>query len=103
MSAKLGNNNKARKAPAVIVRFTHRVLRDKIFTARLNLSDFNKNNAKKIFINEDLTVEKRQLLGSLRALSKSKTIQSAWSRYCKIFVKKLNGDIIPVSKMSDNN
>ena len=102
MSAKLGNNNKAQKAPAVIVRFTHRVQRDKVFTAHLKLSDLNKNNAK-IYINKNLTVEMRQLLGSLRALAKSKTIQNAWSRYCKIFVRKLNGDIIPVSKMSDIN
>ena len=88
MSAKLGNNNKALKAPAVIVRFTRRVQRDKVFTARLKLSDFNKNNAKKVYISKDLTAEMRQLLGSLRALAKSKTIQSARSRYCQNICKE---------------
>ena len=63
MSTKFGNNIKARKAPAVIVHFIRRVQSDKVFTARLKLSDFNKKNAKKIYINEELTVEMRQLLG----------------------------------------
>ena len=63
MSAKLGNNIKARKTPAVIVCITRRVQREKVFTALLKLSDFHKSNAEKIYINEDFTVEMCQLLG----------------------------------------
>lgn len=57
---------------------------------------------KKLFINEHLTPENKQLLKATKDFSKQNKYQYCWVRDCKIFVKKDgNSAIVRISSISD--
>jgi hypothetical protein len=87
-----------------LVRFVRQVDRDKVFLAKRKLSERNGiPSAKKVYINEDLPVDSRKLLGALRRLVKSHNLGGAWSYFGKVLAKRLDGSIVTVTKLSDLN
>jgi regulator of replication initiation timing len=88
---------------SVIVRFVRRDTRDNIFFNKKKLTLINKSkpSGQKIFINEDLLPAQRTLFSSLRQKVKDKTIQGAWSKYCNLYAKMLNGSIKMVKSLND--
>ena len=93
----------ATRPSVVLVKFVRRSIRDTVFLARKKLSSLDSPTRNKIFINEDLSSESRKLLGTLRRMVKNTTLSGAWTRFGKICVKKQDGSIIHVNKLSDLN
>jgi hypothetical protein len=84
-----------------VVRFTRRVVRDNIYAARMKLKTRNQFGQGAIFINEDLTADLRKIFSELRSRVKSKMLLGAWSRYNKLYVRKLDGSVKYITKMAD--
>ena len=76
------NNNKAR----IICRFRNWKIKNRVYSAKRLL----KNNPDKIFITEDLTQPRRDLVEKLRQLRKDGKICTYWTADGKIFVKVTN-------------
>jgi len=70
--------------PAVIVRFTNRKIRDRVYNARREL----RNMSTRIFVNEDLNQTTNKLFFHVRHLVKSRIIHSAWTYTGNVFVKE---------------
>ena len=70
--------------PAVIVRFTNRKTRDRVYNARREL----RNMSSRIFINEDLNQATNKIFFHARHLVKSRTIHSAWTYTGNVFIKE---------------
>jgi len=70
--------------PAVIVRFTNRKTRDRVYNARRELRNMNT----RIFINEDLNQSTNKLFFNARHLVKSRIIHSAWTYTGNVFIKE---------------
>jgi len=68
---------------SVIVKFTNRKIRDKIYAARKNL----KGHVPRIFINEHLSSETATLFKIARDLAKQKKISSTWTYNGLLFAK----------------
>jgi FtsZ-binding cell division protein ZapB len=83
------------------VRFVRRSTRDEIYTRRFRLKDFNSTHDDKVFVNEDLTQNRRKISAALRAKLKSKTILGCWTSAGVNRVKLLNGSIITVHSLDD--
>jgi len=70
--------------PAVIVRFTSRKARERVYVARRNLKDC----PTKIYINEDLTKPTAELFRHARQLIKQKAIHSAWTAGGIVYIRQ---------------
>ncbi len=84
------------KLSPILVRFIRHIVRDGILRAKSMLKDFNSTfpPADRIYINEDLVDNDYKLTGAALAEFRSKTIQGAWSSYCRIIVKSTSDSII---------
>ncbi len=87
----------------VVVKFTHRSVRDNIFAARTKLKDYNSNTAAQVFINEDLATDSQKLFADLRKLVKEKALLGAWTNYNKLYVRKLDNSVRTISCLADIN
>ncbi|XP_052241446.1 uncharacterized protein LOC127851662 [Dreissena polymorpha] len=74
-----------RKPRPIIVKFTSYRAKQKMYTKRRDLKTCS--GLEHIFINEDLTHHRSQLLFVARGLAKSKNIQGAWSSDGNILIK----------------
>jgi len=72
----------------VIVRFTNRRTRDRVYNARREL----RNMSTRIFINEDLNQSTNKLFFHARHLVKSRRIHSAWTYTGNVFVKETSAN-----------
>lgn len=71
----------------------NRYLRDDFITAAkkykaLSTSDLGLNGNTKIFVNDHLTVENKQLLNKAKLLAREKDFAYVWVKNCVIFTKK---------------
>jgi hypothetical protein len=94
-----GNNPTSQRQ--VLVKFIRRRDRDAVYKARTRLKTYNRDNAKKIYINEDLPSVTRSLFGKLRELFKAKRISGCWTSFGKLMAKKINGADIQVKNEMD--
>ena len=96
-----------KKAPGknrqIIVKFATRNIRERVFSARTDLKDFNKANTGQpdIYINEDLTQFRANLAKKARDCKKAKKIADTWNIYGKIFVKDLHNHVDQIKKSND--
>ena len=63
----------------ILAKFSTYKIRDRVIRARTNLKDFNKDNDNPIYINEDLTKRKADLLYRARQFKKEKLILDTWT------------------------
>ncbi|XP_046677376.1 uncharacterized protein LOC124365440 [Homalodisca vitripennis] len=86
------------RTPPIIVKFTTRQDRDDWLQAfkevrPITADKINRHfNKDKIFINEHLSPENKQLLGRVKEAARSKGYKYVWSREGKIFVRRENGE-----------
>jgi hypothetical protein len=81
--------------PAIIVKFTRRVVRDKLFIARYKLKDlttrdmgFSRSTPNKIFLVESLTKRKKELFKVCLQAKRDKGYRFLWTQYGKIMMRK---------------
>ncbi|XP_041987916.1 uncharacterized protein LOC121739495 [Aricia agestis] len=84
-------NNKDNKN--IIVALHNRYLRDDFITAAkklrsLTASDIGLTGNSKIYVNDHLTLENKQLLNKAKVLAKQKDFSFIWVKNCKILAKK---------------
>lgn len=87
----------------VVVKFTRRLVRDKIYAARMALKVYNNTATSKIFINEDLATDTQKLFADLRGMVKDKTLLGVWTNHNKVYVRKLDNSVRNVSCLADIN
>ena len=101
-----GKDNKPRP---VIARLVRRSVRDALLKERFKLAnvkthqlDINVNEQNKIFINENLTPDRRKLFYLTRQKKDEKDYKFAWIRNGLIFLRKTeNSEVIKVTCMDD--
>ena len=71
----------------VIVRFSNRRVRDKIYAARYCLSTINRTAQMPIYINEQLSRKNDELFAECRKLWKSKVIGGTWTWHGCVYAK----------------
>ena len=89
------NDEKRHSYPAIIVKFTRRVLRDQLYKARSKLKDvttkdlgFIRSKASKIYITESLTKHRRDLFNECLKYKKDENYRFLWTRYGRIFLRE---------------
>ena len=80
---------------AIIVKFTNRNIRDKLYKSRSKLKNFTtgdiglgRHNDGKIFIQESLTPSRRQLFKKALEIRKELRFKFIWTYYVSIFLRK---------------
>lgn len=88
-----------KRAPPIIVRFATYEARDVWIAAFKNVRPLTANkinpnfsSSHKVFINEHLSPENKQLLSKTKEVAKAKQYKYVWSREGKIFVRKVDGE-----------
>ena len=84
-------SNRPGPRPVILKLATYRT-RARIFSKRTNL----RNSHTSVYINEDLTKTRAQLLWKARGMKRRQAIEDCWSHDGQILIKNKNGKIIPV-------
>ena len=106
---KIGQNGNVIRTPPIIVRFTNRDIRNKLYANRkqtrtLNLKKFLVNDTKNIFINENLTQSRKRLFWKTKQRAKSENWKYYWAHNGSILAKKDdNTDAISIKTDLDLN
>ena len=77
----------------IIVKFTRRDKRDRIYSLKRNLStksalDFGFRQESRLFINESLTQKCRELLKEVKSFKRNKHFKFVWTKQGKVFLRK---------------
>lgn len=93
---RVGKKSSNEKGRPLLVKFATYRDRDQVYRAKSRLK---KDQASKtIFINEDLTRPRAQLLFLARRLKRDKKISDCWTHDGKILIKNGHGKIVPINK-----
>jgi ribA/ribD-fused uncharacterized protein len=92
---------KAVQIRPIIVKFSTYQARQKVFSSKRNLKTYNETAENKIFINEDLTPRRANLLYAARQLKNSGKLGECWSYDGSIVVKDCRGRIEEVRDHKD--
>ena len=104
---KIGQNGNVIRTPPIIVRFTNRDIRNKLYANRkqtrtLDLKKFSVNDTKKIFINENLTQSRKRLFWKTKQRAKNENWKYYWTHNGSILAKKDDDtDAIPIKSDLD--
>lgn len=90
-------DNRDTPTSSIIVRFSNRRIRDRIYYSRTELVGTN------IFINEQLTARNGRLFRLARAARRNKLIQKTWTSNGFVTVKTNDDDIIRIKSEEDLN
>lgn len=93
---KKGPNDRYRP---MIIRFTSRKARQSVLDARKKL----RGSSEKVYINEHLTTQASKLFQIARRLWKQNKVASAWTWNCRVYIKKLSGQISVINNEHDLN
>ena len=79
--------------PSIIVKFTRRDKRDRIYSLKRNLStksalDLGFRQESRLFINESLTQKCRELLKEVKSFKRNKHFKFVWTKQGKVFLRK---------------
>ncbi len=85
----------------VVVKFTHRIIRDNVYASRTKLKTYNAAAVSKIFINKDLASVAQKLFADLPRMIKDKTLLGTWTNYNKMYIRKLDNSVRVVSCLAD--
>ena len=86
---------------AVLVKFSTYRYRQRVYSNRRNLKTSKEQHETPIFVNEDLTRKRSNLLWKARCLKRDKKIQDCWSSDGTILVKTNEHKIISIGNMVD--
>ena len=80
--------------PPIIVKFTRRDKRDRIYSLKRNLStksalDLGFRQESRLFINESLTQKCRELLKEVKSFKRNKHFKFVWTKQGKVFLRKV--------------
>ena len=89
-----------RKSRPILIKFATYRSRHRVYSRRKALFT-REEHAPKLFLNEDLTKRRAQLLAKTRALKKSKKLSGAWTADGKILIKTNQGKVQPVRSAAD--
>ena len=109
LQKKISQNGNLTCTPPIIVRFTNRGIRNKIYanhkqTRTLDLKNFSVNETKNIFINENLTQSRKRLFWKTKQRAKSENWKYYWTHNGSILAKKDDDtDAIPIKTDLDLN
>ena len=81
---RLKTRNQIAGPPTTIVRFTNRKAKEAVYAARRNL----RNAPTRVYINEDLSKATADLFRQARQLVRVKSIHSAWTSSCAVYIKE---------------
>ena len=87
--------------PSILVKFSTYRYRNKVFRAKKALKESNQSSDDKVFINEDLTKFRSNLLYLARNMKRDKLIQDCWSWDGTVLVKNKSARIIPIHSAAD--
>ena len=104
ISHPLGPAKEGTRKRNIIVKFVRRSLRNRIYFLKKKMSPKNSDvvNLHKIFITEDLTKIRRDMIGRLWKLKNDKDIDSYWTKFGNIYVKLENDSSPKRLKVSDD-
>ena len=88
------------KSETCIIRFSNRIVREKIIKNRKKLATKSRN-AHKIYINEHLTKRNATIAREARMMRTDDKIQGTWTNNCRIFVKLHDDKMIKIHTMKD--
>ena len=100
-------NNRAADPPGIIIKFTNRKIRDKLYHARTKLKDFDTSDlgsesTDKIFIQESLTAKRRKLFKQCLDFRKKLKYRFIWTYYGSIYLRKNEGSpAIKITSLQD--
>ena len=91
------------KTRQIIAKFSARNIRERVFSARTKLKDYNNANPDKpnVYVNEDLIQFRANLAKEARDLKRAIIIADTWNIYGKIFGKDLHNHVAQINKGSD--
>ena len=95
-----GKRSKEKVRP-ILVKFTSYGVRDQVIRSRKKLKPADSNIKQTLFINEDLTKQRADLLYRARQLKKDKAIQDCWSWDGRILIKNNIAKIIQIRSTND--
>ena len=100
-SHRSGDKAKAKSGRrAILVRFATYRVRDRVIRARRNLKRVNERQEEKLFVNEDLTKYRNNLLYQARNLKKDKRIKDVWTWDGIIRVQDFHNRVHAVTRQS---
>ena len=88
------------KSETCIIRFSNRIVREKIIKNRKKLATKSRNSHK-IYINEHLTKRNAAIAREARIMRSDGKIQGTWTNNCRIFVKLHDDKVIKIHTMKD--
>ena len=89
------------KPRPVLIKFATYRSRHRVYANRKAL--YSENSNVRLYLNEDLTRRRAQLLAKARSLKKEGKILGAWSADGRLFIKNKRGTIQPLHTMPDLN
>lgn len=93
-----GETDTSDRIAPVLVRFSSRVTRDKWLSKKSEL----KNRESKIYLNENLTAQNKDLLWKMKSKAKEKEYEFAWVKNGKLFVRRTpRSRIIRIASIDD--
>ena len=93
------------KIPPIIVKFNSQEKRNEIYNKRMNIlqvTDFDIENMKSLYINENLTSLRKSLLFETKKLKKVYGYEFVWTKMGEIYASKnLKSKVIKISSLTD--
>ena len=93
------------KIPPIIVKFNSQEKRNEIYNKRKNIlqvTDFDIENMKSLYINENLTSLRKSLLFETKKLKKVHGYEFVWTKMGEIYARKnLKSKVIKISSLTD--
>ena len=93
------------KIPPIIVKFNSQEKRNEIYNKRKNIlqvTDFDIENMKSLYINENLTSLRKSLLFETKKLKKVHGYEFVWTKMGEIYARKnLKSKVIKISSLND--
>ena len=96
------DNIGGRKRP-ILIKMNNIADKKALYAARFNVKDLENGNFQGVFINEDLTKQTSELFNRARMARKARYIKTAYTDEGILYVKKMNNQVITVTKPEDLN
>ena len=95
---RVGRKREQEKGRPILIKFATYQERDKVYRARTKLKNYQTS---RVFINEDLTRPRVQLLYEARQLKKTKQILDCWTHDGQVLIKNGHGRVCHINSKKD--
>ena len=98
---RIGKKRESGRAPRpILLKFASVSLKTEVLTARRRIRKFESENyPRPVYINEDLTENRRSIYVKCRALKKIKQIKDCWTLAGRVFIKLTNDLVKPIDSV----